>query len=463
VEVLPSSTPLRSPDLAAEGEALKAATADTSALSLDDDSTAYTGPSLLEVEGEEDFLPKPKKVSSTQALQALTRSSVAESTAWTVVNADLDESQKPNGHTSPLNIPSASPAAALPTTRARVKGRPRFSLSLDDDQDPPQTEESTDQDGKDSDNDDFLAMKPRVKKPVSPAARSPVSCSPMRQTFPLSSIDGAVEAVAGDSTTISEKASSPLPISKSLKGTKPAEDAEDMFSFEEEGKKPVDVDSSAPQPTKYLGAEDPEIDLTPSEMALPNTATSAPKTVNLPPDPSVAISNSLIGRSMGSYKGKPFNLTPIKDPRLYDEIATMRDVHFFVGSVDGRSGVEAADMGSYRAMMGGIVGGTPRSFSDRLAIEEAMQKRDFDGENPPGPLAAIINDVREALPQLREEDEEGLDVMDHDADNGVVGCLDEDLDMTRASVDTEKYRSAAVRGSLGNVGVNGDGAVAATK
>jgi hypothetical protein len=101
--------------------------------------------------------------------------------------------------------------------------------------------------------------------------------------------------------------------------------------------------------------------------------------------PPVSPSAALFSHSIGSYKGRTVLSTPIKNPKLYDEIANMKDVHFFVGSIDGRSGVEPADLGSYRAaslaMVGGAAtaGAVPKSFSERLALEEEMERRKEEG------------------------------------------------------------------------------------
>jgi hypothetical protein len=46
-----------------------------------------------------------------------------------------------------------------------------------------------------------------------------------------------------------------------------------------------------------------------------------------------------------------------------------------VGSVDGRSGVDRADVDSYRASMNKALSGTPRSLTERMAFEEAMEKK----------------------------------------------------------------------------------------
>jgi hypothetical protein len=67
-------------------------------------------------------------------------------------------------------------------------------------------------------------------------------------------------------------------------------------------------------------------------------------------------------------------IAPIKDPKLYDEIASMRDVPYFVGSIHDPGARD--DLGSYRP--GGVARpsiDTPRSFTERLLLEDEMERR----------------------------------------------------------------------------------------
>jgi hypothetical protein len=86
-------------------------------------------------------------------------------------------------------------------------------------------------------------------------------------------------------------------------------------------------------------------------------------------------SAALFSPVAGSYLGSSFSLGPITNAKLYDEIAGMKDVHSFIGSIDGRTGLDSADAGSYRAAMTKNMGAQPKSFTEMLALEEAMERR----------------------------------------------------------------------------------------
>lgn len=364
-EVFPSaSSPKASPTLTPASGAEPQPKAETSAtaIAIENESTEYVGTSLLDVEGEEDWLPKPKKVSSTQALQALTRSPLEEGTVWTVVNPDPEEPVKMNGEKQPENVRESS------SLKVDSSATLRSGDSLDEE--PPRTEVlgspieelgnyDDDEDG-DASDVEFLAIKPKRKTP-SPAAANPFARPPAQASTATSTVNG--KAAADD-------------------------DLDPFFDFEEGGSKsqekylpePEDDDSdhevgistnrlrSLVSPAPALEDQDDE----PQEenKFSDNRSSSTPK------PPPVSPSAALFGHSVGSYMGRSITVDPITNPKLYDEIAGMKDVRFWVGSV-----MEGpADLGSYRAgnvATRGLVaaGATPRSFSERLALEEEMERR----------------------------------------------------------------------------------------
>ncbi len=76
---------------------------------------------------------------------------------------------------------------------------------------------------------------------------------------------------------------------------------------------------------------------------------------------------------VGSYKGHPFSM-PIVSPETHALGASIGPMSSFVGSVDGRSGMDASNVQSFRASGGvGSFVGTPRSFSERLMLEDMME------------------------------------------------------------------------------------------
>ncbi|KAK3340974.1 hypothetical protein B0H65DRAFT_430206 [Neurospora tetraspora] len=374
---------------------------------------AYSGTSLLDVEGEEDALPRPKKVSSTQALRALSRNAPLDAGTWTEVNADLEETPKMNGGTQENSAlqqdqPSGQFSGGMPQDGQRheqlhpqaenltkhkvetkssplahhvVTQQPNGDQSLGS----PLEELQRDEDDDSSDDDEFLSMKPK-KKPISPTIRSSFGRLP--------TISETAQNTARSSPNNAAHTKSPA-VDEFGKGKVVDDVPEDaFFDFEGEGiSTGVESDTE-----KYIAEDDSDDDdndaaaskIPPEErprvasIASGSNAQTEPAPVRkIPPaTPSAA----LFGHSVGSYKGTSMRMNPISNPKLYDEIAGMRNVHTFVGSVDGRSGVEAIDMGSYRAyLVKNHASATPRSFTERLAFEEAMERRrsmrDSDNED----------------------------------------------------------------------------------
>ncbi|KAK4192092.1 hypothetical protein QBC35DRAFT_263270 [Podospora australis] len=343
-EVLPSSSPKASIIPAVAGKAEPQAVVAPLETAVEDESPdpEYTGISLLDVEGEEDFLPRPKKVSSTQALQALTRSPVEDGSFWTVVNPDGEM----NGQKEANIISDKPPVKSDSQSTIRAtdgsgdsypangllgspmqKGKP-FQLDSDD-------SENSD----DESEEEFLSMKPKKKSP------SPGAQLPFRP--PAAQPQNSAPTVNGRGSTSA------------------ADDA--VFDLEE--------DQEAGETSKYISDDDDDEEELEVRLRPHRSVGMLPKSAEVPTTlPPVSPSIALFSHSIGSYKGNPIILNPIKDPDLYDNIANMKDVHFFVGSVDGRSGTEAADMGSYRALSK-VNQVEPRSFTERLAMEEAMERR----------------------------------------------------------------------------------------
>ncbi|KAL2164211.1 hypothetical protein VTH06DRAFT_3427 [Thermothelomyces fergusii] len=387
-EVFPASSSPQAPAPApgAESGATPQAEAETPANATKDDSTEYSGPSLLDVEGEEDLLPKPKKVSSTQALQALSRCPLDEGTTWRLVSPDPGElptskngEEEPakvngmNGEKQPAGAPglpakSDSQVALRPIGDRQGSPRqpdppPRASSAVEDD----------DEDNNAASDDEFLSM-PSRRKSSSPSKQSPFTPPPKLPA-----------AAAGRSTT------------SETDGTPAADDdgLDPLFDFDEDAGSPSSRDQKS---QKYLPESDSSDDdsvpgrlrqaarreLRQQRPHRPRDAgepSASPRSAARPPP--VSPSAALFEHSIGSYMGRPVTAAPIKDPKLYDEIAGMKDVPFLVGSVHDVSEAEAAKLGSYRGPSGArrrLAGAAPRSFTERFALEEEMERRRAAGE-----------------------------------------------------------------------------------
>ena len=76
---------------------------------------------------------------------------------------------------------------------------------------------------------------------------------------------------------------------------------------------------------------------------------------------------------VGSYKGHPFSM-PIVSDEVHAKAASMGDINSFVGSVDGRSGVDESDAQSFRASGGvGSFTGAPRSMTQRMMLDDLLE------------------------------------------------------------------------------------------
>ncbi|KXX73911.1 hypothetical protein MMYC01_209057 [Madurella mycetomatis] len=351
-EVFPSSSLAQAPNSTPVlvGGAEPQPKADT-AIAVGDESPAYAGTSLLGIDNEGGLSPKPKKVSSTQALQALTRSPLEEGTIWTVVNPDPGEPVIMKGGNqiedaqNPCPIKVDSQATIRPTdiggdvVPANGFGSPIEEIGKYDE------DENTSE-------DDFLSIRPTKKTP-SPVAQRPFTRPPSQVT----------SAAPGAATT-------PGPANH-----EDVDEDDPLFDFEEGGQP---LSQSQGNPQKYLPEpEDDEDELISQRRPRSlGKAKEDERERETGKPPAVSPSSALFGHSIGSYRGRSMSINPINDPELYDEIANMKDVHFFVGSIDGRTGVDQADLGSYRATsLATNLVGTPRSFTQRLALEEAMERR----------------------------------------------------------------------------------------
>jgi hypothetical protein len=328
----------------------------TPAVATKDESTAYSGTSLLDVEGDEDLLPRPRKVSSTQALQALTRSPLEEGSVWRVVDSKNEALDKMNG----ANQPETRDLPTRVDSQATIQANDADEEPGDGQLGTPIEEQANYDEYDNASDEDVLSMRPKGKSPSPATPKTPFARPPLRP--------------APVSTTTPERNGHP----------DTDEDDDPFFDLDDEGVHPTARSTQPPQ--KYLpdppSDDDEETTSGRLRKAARDEARQAQSSSKVPP---VSPSAVLFGHSIGSYMGRSMTINPIKDPKLYDEIAGMKDVQFFVGSIDDCTKAEAAAMGSYRAGASSLarnarVDVAPRSFSERLALEEEMERRAEAGE-----------------------------------------------------------------------------------
>jgi hypothetical protein len=485
-EVLPSS----SPDLGFHAESSQpgggldeAEDDETNTSSAIDDSELYTsesynGPSLLDMEGEEEYEPRPKKVSSTQALRELTRNNpVEEGTVWKQVNSSEDSLVRTNGGdeaTVTSTAPARTSTAATGRTKFQSIGKPGASQSPRDEllgSAPQDMERYDDDDDDESSEEEFLSMPAKSSKSSSPTTRSPREQSPAAQPKPQStgsqkaslksngqcqadnerhlvrpSAENAAfepkdsapswertvvplledilkEHVNGDFSvdihnypelkvksktaprviriTVSDSLSTDLQdrIRKDLakrvpsrfqetylqfigsktstpRATPQTEPDTEFFDFDDE-----DLSITSGKPKKYFADEPEEEDKDAKndepleESSKPSLYSTSPAVViprkNTTPVPTNK--TKFTDGGVGSYNGKTLRMNSVVSPKVLKDAAAMGNFKTFVGSVDGRSGVDMYDATSYReSILGRSFNGTPHSLSDRLMLEDQI-------------------------------------------------------------------------------------------
>ncbi|KAI0128404.1 hypothetical protein BJ170DRAFT_682198 [Xylariales sp. AK1849] len=335
--------------------------------------------------------PMPKKITSTDRLKAMTRSSVEDTSNWQVVGdlQDFDDDEDSlvmmGGRTKRPN--ATSQATSIDADVARKETRTHVPSSygrpLEDAKD---KDEAADFD---EDNEDLLGM------PALSSFKGRKNFSPPHS--PAGSDDGskASEATVNADRSPPNVESKPISIA-SNDGS--AEEDEDLFDYEpdedeEGGPSSKNVQDQKPRETsKYINEDDNELGEEPVTTAdveepvgsniystSPAMAVSKQHTALASSTPSHSTSSRHANPSVGSYKGQPLRMSSVSNEHVNEKAAKMGDIYSFVGSVDGRSGVDEST--SHRAS-NTVFDGTPKSLSQRLMMEEYEEaRRKLPGNN----------------------------------------------------------------------------------
>jgi hypothetical protein len=333
-EVLPTASPQRA-EIAIENVAFYLA---------DDDK-----PGTEQTEEAQDS-PPHKKVSTTDALRALSRQPLEDDGAqWITVSSgldgepvELDSGEGALKSNSELNIaPNASPKQTL-----------RNAEDNDDD---------------DTVSDDGMANMP----PLSPMRGK--RANPVQVSSPTDAHPEAEKAA--ESSTPPSKSPSNLKSPEKTQGgdeedlTFLEDDEDNLFRFDESG-----YEEKMPQEDKHEESDsdsDSVLEMPSSRQSPADHGFSASPALNIPsrktpPCPSAP------KPSVGSYKGHPFNL-PIVSEELHAQAASLGAVHSFVGSVTGRTGLDPGNDQSFReSLKTGSFMGTPRSMVERMMMEDLI-------------------------------------------------------------------------------------------
>lgn len=411
--VLPTSPP-RSRDVALSSPPPAVGTKHLSVSSDDSPGAAKTvappqssaSRSLLDDE-DDDYLPPPKKVSSSQALRALSKLPLEDPSTWTVVNANSDpspdavEGAAAQPSTTLTCVAANNSATYMPSPAAEIEEVEPQYLGASQLGSPLQDLEEYDDDSSASDND-FISMpiRPIRKKSNSPDSRMPTSKLPEAQSAstrsPATAVDEATipnsldKDIQSQHMTASQSNRKPRapPVKVAAKAeTRAAEDdGDELFDMEDDiytkrDSRPYiehgdDSASEAEVEAETEGVAVPERGGIPMEK--PPLSPSLP----IPPKPQGA-SATPPKISAGSYRGRPVSFDVVKDPKLLQRAAELGDMHTFVGSIDGRSGVDGIDpsccrgAASFRggsSLSGLAFSGAPRSFSERVFLEDLAEE-----------------------------------------------------------------------------------------
>ncbi|KAG7436383.1 hypothetical protein Forpi1262_v002976 [Fusarium oxysporum f. sp. raphani] len=313
-------------------------------------------------------LPPPRKISSSEALRALSRAPLEEG-VWTEVNSNPDQSsgEEDKKYASISESPSEERASPIiiapePPSPRHVPESVRIERTLGS------VSEDPDED-QDSSDDDFLSMaKPRSftnkKAPASPS---------------LNRIPEESQASGHDASPASPTKAPSSGTHDELGAVDEDLDEEDeLFHFEEGG------GLSAPpkpksKPNPLAIEEDIEVDLPDvpeTEQSLYATSPAVHITKRPGSGPTTPIAARFQAGSVGSYKGRPVVMPVVRNPEVHAQAASLGHFNTFVGGLDGRSGMDEADLSSFRASVANTgFSGTPRSFTERLMMEEAQKAR----------------------------------------------------------------------------------------
>ncbi|KAI0481551.1 hypothetical protein F4859DRAFT_424376 [Xylaria cf. heliscus] len=308
--------------------------------------------------------PRPKKISSTERLKALARNSTEDTSKWTVVGDIHDDDEEEEGLVM-LSSKRKSKAPVPALENGTGCHYPQVESSNDI------TKEIHNDQSLDEVVDDLLELTPLT------SFKDKKSFSPPRE---------ALESIS----EVTPEEDLHRPSSDKTKPTDPAlisqphevqnREEEDMFKFDPE--EPALEIQAATNDSKYIEEEEEEVEeqTTPladnaaEEPLVSLYSTSPAMPIAKPASLQAGSASSLskrIGASAGSYKGKPFIIGVVRDEELLKKAEEMGDVYMFIGSVDGRSGVDPSDSFRHAPY---FPTGTPRTL-DRHRIADSAHKQ----------------------------------------------------------------------------------------
>jgi hypothetical protein len=357
--------------------------------------------------------PPPKRTSSSQALRSLSRTPLEDDgTKWTEVVAPADGSPSVPAKEAHEYIKPEDTAkeATLPATNdspTRENQKPPSALINNVSPIIPSQGPYSAKEFKPSPNGRITMNRPSSSDSLKlPLPQSPTkipgaaSVSILSPAIPNGSLSQSFTAPSPARQKLSlDVEPSPVVSSNETKEDLKFDDSEDdaLFEFddyEEDSKESPSRSnqnhdsSSIPDPPSSGVRREPS-----SDISLTQMATSPARTIPAPNNGQY-IDPSYKGRKQSDYYA--FR-EPVVKPHVHEQAASLGPVSSFIGSVDGRSGVDASDVKTFRAsglgmnvgsfrggsfrggsfrggsFMGAGDGGAPRSFSERMIMEEMAE------------------------------------------------------------------------------------------
>ncbi|KAG9254888.1 uncharacterized protein F5Z01DRAFT_57828 [Emericellopsis atlantica] len=316
-------------------------------------------------------LAPPRKISSSEALRAMSRTPLDEGTVWTLVNSDSESrddetiDQTPNLSTAGTMEAKTSPVDPPGTVAHDVSSPPDANATEEGFRVEPQSDDSSDE--------DFLSIgKSRSfegKKPVKQMKAS-IPTSPSRRV----AVPTPEPSARQEAPKLSEEERDDKDHTSSEDYE--AEEEDDMFYFEggrglsappRPRRRPPPLQEDEPEPLS------PERDNEP--VRTPQVASpGVPIARSAGSGPATPTTSRFQVGSLGSYKGRPVVMPIVKNPELHAQAETLGEFDTFVG------GVEEGELYSYRpSLVQSTFTGEPRSLSERMMVDDA---REGAGQSP---------------------------------------------------------------------------------
>ncbi|TVY17625.1 hypothetical protein LARI1_G005814 [Lachnellula arida] len=306
--------------------------------------------------------PSPKRISSSQALRALSRNPVADDgTQWTTVTAPPDGSAsiavsgRISQESSSENLPRANGSIGDGYGLEEYSGRGEESSQQTSQNASQGRAKSENYDSETSSDDDMLDMPPLR------SMKGQKSTQPPTYTTLENTQSPAVSKTSGFPRTGKESFGNGV-----MRFTE--EDHEQLFHFDENTDH-LSPPKLEPDESETSSPASPVAETSVAEPANLSQYSQSPARPIVRPGRMPTSSNDVAG----TFNGHPFSI-PIVNPEVHAQAASLGDVNSFVGSIHGRSGVDEGDMYSFRQSGGiGSYSGTPKSMTERLYMDELKE------------------------------------------------------------------------------------------